>query len=293
MRVPRAERLVAIDGLVAFPGVFDLLAGEGIEDLIRFAGGIRGDARDARLSVLRGGPLPQVLELSAAQWSAFRLRDGDRIEAAPAMRPERMILVQGALFGSAGGDQPRAVPTEQVVVLLPYADGLTVLQVLERMGGPTPLARAEHGSVLRAASGARHAVDVALLWETRDPAFDLFLEPGDQLHVPMRDLNVYVAGEVNVPAAVPYQPALTIGDYLRAAGGLTEDGAASFTVIDADQRRTRGTLFTQPTPGATILADKHAWASARDALGELAIVAGFTVVVWDLVFKIYDRVSGS
>ena len=77
----------------------------------------------------------------------------------------------------------------------------------------------------------------------------------------------------------------------------TDDGRTwnpdSFTVIDADQRRTRGTLFTEPTPGSTILADKHAWASARDALGELAIVAGFTVVVWDLVFKIYDRVSGS
>ena len=293
VRVPRAERLVAIDGMVAFPGVFDLLAGEGIDDLIRFAGGIRGDERDSRLSVLRGGPVTRVLELSAAQWSTFPLRDGDRVQAAPAMRPERMVLVQGALFGSVGGDQPRAVPTEQVVVLLPYAAGLTVLQVLERMGGPTPLAIAEQGSVLRAASGSREPVDVGLLWETRDPAFDLFLEPGDQFHVPMRDLNVYVAGEVNVPAAVPYQPALTIGDYLRAAGGLTEDGSASFTVIDAAQRRSRGTLFTQPAPGSTILADRSAWASTRHVLGELAIVAGFTVVVWDLVFKIYDRVSGS
>lgn len=291
VRIPRAERLVSIAGRVAFPGVFDLLASEGIEDLIRFAGGLRGDQRDSRLSVLRGRPVPQVLELAPAQWRTFQLRDGDRVEAATAARPERMILVQGALFGTPGGDQPRPIPEQQVVVLLPYASGLTVLQILEQMGGPTPLARAERSSVLRAASGVRIPVDVAALWESRDLSLDLFLDPGDQLHVPLQDLRIYVAGEVNIPSAVPYQPSLTIGDYLRAAGGLTEDGDTNFTVIDADHARSRGTLFTQPAPGSTIIANRNAWAGTREVLGELAIVAGFTVVVWDLVFKIYDRVN--
>ena len=291
VRVPRAERLVSIAGSVAFPGVYDLLAGEGIEDLIRFAGGLRGRDSDNRLSVLRGRPVPQVEKLGPAQWSTFQLRDGDRVEAAPAARTERMVLVQGALFGEPGGDAPRSIPAQPVVVLLPHAGGLTVLQVLDRMGGPTPLARAERGSVLRSATGVRIPVDVAALWEFRDPALDLLLEPGDQLHVPMQDLNIYVGGEVNVPTAVPYQPSLTIGDYLRAAGGLTEDGGTDFTVIDADHARSRGTLFTQPAPGATIIANRNAWAGTRNVLSELAIVAGFTVVVWDLVFKIYDRVA--
>ena len=291
VRVPRAERLVSVAGSVAFPGVYDLLAGEGIVDLIRFAGGLTGVDSDNRLSVLRGRPVPQVVELGPAQWRTFALRDGDQVEAAPVARTERMVLVQGALFGEPGGAAPRPIPEQPVVVLLPYAGGLTVLQVLERMGGPTPLARAERSSVLRAATGARIAVDAAALWELRDPALDLLLEPGDQLHVPMQDLNIYVAGEVNVPAAVPYQPSLTIGDYLRAAGGLTEDGGASFTVIDADHARSRGTLFTRPAPGSTIIADRNAWAGTRNVLSELAIVAGFTVVVWDLVFKVYDRVT--
>ena len=291
VRIPRAERLVSITGTVAFPGVFDLLAGEGVEDLLRFAGGVRGRRSDTRLSVVRGRPAPQVVALAPAQWRTFQLRDGDRVEAAPGARPERMVLVQGALFGEPGGDRPRPVPNQPVVVLLPYASGMTVMQVLERMGGPTPLARAERGSVLRAASGVRVPVDVAALWERRDPTLDLFLDPGDQLHVPMRDLNIYVGGEVNVPSAVPYQPSLTIGDYLRAAGGLTEDGGTDFTVIDADHARSRGTLFTRPAPGSTIIANRNAWAGTKNVLGELALVAGFTVVVWDLVFKIYDRVA--
>ena len=291
VRIPRSERLVSIAGTVAFPGVYDLLAGEGIDDLIRFAGGLTGDQFDSRLSVMRGRPVPRVLELTPARRRTFQLRDGDRVEAAPAARTERMILVQGALFGEPGGEQPRPVPDQQVVVLLPYAGGMTVLQVLEQLGGPTPLARAQRSSVLRAASGTRVPVDVAALWEYRDPAFDLVLDPGDQLHVPMQDLRIYVAGEVNVPTSVPYQPSFTIGDYLRAAGGLTEAGDTNFTVIDADHARSRGTLFTQPGPGSTIIANRNAWEGTKHVLGELAIVAGFTVVVWDLIFKIYDRVA--
>ena len=50
-------------------------------------------------------------------------------------------------------------------------------------------------------------------------------------------------------------------------------------------------MFTRPAPGSTIIADRNAWAGTRNVLSELAIVAGFTVVVWDLVFKVYDRVT--
>jgi len=59
------------------------------------------------------------------------------------------------------------------------------------------------------------------------------------------------------------------------------------------EESSRGTLLPHPSPGSTLLAERHAWATTKLVLGELAIVAGFTVVVWDLVFKIYDRVSDS
>ena len=177
------------------------------------------------------------------------------------------------------------------MLLLPFHGGMSVLEVLDLVGGPTPLARSERSTVLRAATGARLPVDVGLLWETRDPGLDLALEPGDQLHVPMRDLNVYLGGEVNTPRAVPHVAGHTIGDYLRGAGGLTDDGAPRFTVIDADHRRSQGTLYTQPEPGSTILAERNAWSSTRQVLGEVVIVAGFATVILDLIIKIIDNQS--
>ena len=291
VRIPRAERLVSIAGRVAFPGVFDLLAGEGIEDLIRFAGGLRGAQRNSRLSVRRGRPVPQVLELAPAQWRTFQLRDGDRVEAVTAARPRAHDPGAGSAVRHA---RRRPAATD------PGATGGGAAAVRERpdrAAGPGTDGRPDAAGARRAQQRAalrlraRIPVDVAALWESRDLSLDLFLDPGDQLHVPLQDLRIYIAGEVNIPSAVPYQPSLTIGDYLRAAGGLTEDGDTNFTVLDADHARSRGTLFTQPAPGSTIIANRNAWAGTREVLGELAIVAGFTVVVWDLVFKIYDRVN--
>ena len=98
VRIPRAERLVSITGTVAFPGAFDLLAGEGVEDLIRFAGGLRGERSDTRLSVVRGRPVPQVVGLAPGQWRTFQLRRRVclRVTTAPAHTPKRLWSVSGA-----------------------------------------------------------------------------------------------------------------------------------------------------------------------------------------------------
>ena len=290
VRVARARSLVVISGEVAFPGAFDLLAGEGIDDLIRFAGGPLSGADRSRLTVTRTrGDTVEVLTPPVRVQRTFRLADGDRISLPPVARPEQMITVQGALYGKpVAGDEPVVLPAEPLVVQLPYRSGLSVLAVLEALGGPTPLARPEESTLRRAATGELVPLDAARLWATRDPALDLLLEPGDQLHVPLRDLSVFVGGEVNVPSAVAYVPGWTIGDYLRGAGGLTEDGAARFTVIDADQRRSRGSLLTQPPPGATVIADRNAWASTRRTLTNVLVITGFVAAVISLIDDVID-----
>ncbi len=289
--IPRADRLVTIDGLVAFPGAFELLAGEGIDDLIRFAGGVVGGAGAVTVAVVRTlDGVPEALHLSAAERGGFRLAAGDRVTVAAAARPRRSILVQGALFGQPpAGAAPVQLPDRELVLLIPFRNGLTVLEVLDQVGGPTPLARPERSTVLRAGSGARLTVDAGRLWETRDPDLDLPLEPGDQLHVPMRDRNVYLGGEVVTPRAVPHVPGHTIGDYLRSAGGLTPDGAERFTVIDVDHRRSQGDLYTQPEAGSTILAERSAWSTTKQVFLEVGVVAGFFTTLLDLVIKVIDN----
>ena len=79
---------------------------------------------------------------------------------------------------------------------------LTLLDVLDQLGGPTPLAEWDRSYVQRE-SGNKIAVMLRQLWNERDLQFDIQLEPGDLVVVPIKALRVYVAGEVSDAGAVP------------------------------------------------------------------------------------------
>jgi protein involved in polysaccharide export with SLBB domain len=53
-------------------------------------------------------------------------------------------------------------------------------------------------------------------------SYDVVLENGDQLIIPRRPSSVNVLGQVFNPTAIVFDPQLTLGDYLRKAGGPTE-----------------------------------------------------------------------
>jgi len=60
---------------------------------------------------------------------------------------------------------------------------------------------------------------------------DLLLENGDILHVPTQDGLVLVSGEVLFPNAIAYEPGMTVDDYIRHAGGYTQNANASRLVV--------------------------------------------------------------
>jgi protein involved in polysaccharide export with SLBB domain len=59
----------------------------------------------------------------------------------------------------------------------------------------------------------------------------LLLENGDVLNVPTRDGLVLVSGEVLFPNAIAYEPRLTLEEYIRRAGGYTQNADAARVVV--------------------------------------------------------------
>ena len=59
----------------------------------------------------------------------------------------------------------------------------------------------------------------------------LLLENGDILNVPTKDGLVLVSGEVLFPNAVAFGQALTLDDYVRRAGGYTQNADAARLVV--------------------------------------------------------------
>jgi protein involved in polysaccharide export with SLBB domain len=176
-----------------------------------------------------------------------------------------------------------------VAVNVPYTPGLSLLQVLEALGGPTPYADAENATILRKQTGRSERVDAQALWTTKDPARDVPLEPGDAVSIPLVN-QVFVAGQVLIPGKVPYDPAYRVGDYLIASGGIdprTGD-PGSIWFVDRLGVRTRAGLGSPVAPGAVILVDENAWTKTQKTLSDIGVVTGFVAGIISFLTAIYD-----
>jgi polysaccharide export outer membrane protein len=281
--VPPAEIQVTLAGQVRFPGQYEMLPGETLAHLLAFAGGMLPEAQADEVEVVRfaeaGGQSSTTLD-ARTQGDAV-LANGDRIRVRGLAENREMVLVQGGLYGApVTADTPVVVPTLPVSVTLPWTPGLSVLQALESVGGPTPYARGKDAVVLRKATGERVAVDVDGLWSSRDAAKDLALEPGDTLSVPIVN-EVYVAGEVNTPGRVIYSPSFTVAEYLAAAGGIDPETGTldSLWFVAKDGTRTRVTISTAVPPGTVIYVDRNTWTKTQKAFTNITVVTSFVTAI--------------
>ncbi len=277
--VPLAGLMVTLSGSVPYPGPFEMVQGETLSTLIAYAGGLLPDANGAAIDLARISPDGKTSRrtLSLATDGSTALANGDRIRVPSRTENAEMVLVTGAVFGApVAADKPSAVPLAPVVVNIPWVPGLSLLQVLEALGGPTPFADASNATILKRATGQSVRVDVAALWAAKDPAKDVTLDPGDAVSIPLVN-QVFVAGEVYAPGKVPYDPGLRVRDYIVLSGGInpiTGDPSAIY-LIDKQGNRTKAGLGSPVPPGAVILVDKNGWTYTQQALADIGVITGF------------------
>ena len=290
IRVPRVEHPVTVAGEVNFPGTFDLLAGETLLHAISFAGGSTQVADLTRVRVTRDeGSSTSSVVVATTDHATFTLAPGDLVQVPSLARAEVMVTVRGALFGErVSGNEILAIPTSELLLHVPFRQGLTVLTLLDALGGPTPLAAPQGGALVRA-DGSREQIDVLALWSQRSAALDVAVAAGDELLVPMQNLFVYVGGQVNSPLAVPYVPSFSVADYIRAAGGITEDGGSRVTVVAADNQRRAASADELVDPGVSLVVARNAWGETKNVLANLTIIAAFITTV----VNVYDNIANS
>jgi len=281
--VPQAEVVVTLAGQVKFPGPFELIHGETLRDLIAYAGGTLPDARAGEVELVRfeaGGRTTQkILDLAAAAETV--LENGDRVRVPSVVENREMILVTGGFFGApVASDRPVQIPPAPITMNVPFSPGISLLTVLEAIGGPTPYARAKEGLLVRKRTGERMPVDLEALWASKDPARDIALEPGDMVTLPVVT-DVFVSGEVRNPGRVPFNPSLTVGDYLLLSGGILPDSAdpKGIWFVDLKGNRAKADTGSKVEPGALILVDQNGWAATQKTFANVTAVTGFVAAV--------------
>jgi protein involved in polysaccharide export with SLBB domain len=243
VRVPFQTLVATIGGAVNRPGSYELVGTSDLAELMELAGGLApGATRELPITVVRRVPEERLKRFAidfaaGGQLPALPISSEDSIWIPAFSELQQSVTITGALAGvvassvaassatraSAGGTAgvaSGAVASDEASSTrrLPFAQGDTVRSILERVGGPGPLADLKGSYILR--NNQAVPVDLYALVMSRDLKADRAVELGDTIVLPFRRQNVLIEGAVFKPGPYPYNPTFGVEQYLALAGGL-------------------------------------------------------------------------
>lgn len=249
--VPLATRAISIEGPVARPGSYELATDDSITTLLALSGGLLPSADlHAQLRRFDGEGASRLIEVDLSEVLAGRsderLKDGDRIfvRNIPRFHESQRASIYGEV--AHPGPYPIEPGTTRFSVLLQSAGGFldradrSAVHIF-RASRSTPegdaefdrlarLSREEMTSseyeVFRARLSSRRE-DFRIDWDRlrENAALDFILQDGDIVRVDARSATIRVEGEVKRPGLVRFDPASSIEDYIRIAGGFSARAA--------------------------------------------------------------------
>lgn len=226
--VPAYEAIVSISGQVKRPMRYEMRKGENIEDLIRFAGGLKGSAYSVNINVeRRNGRELQIFTVENSEFSSFELFDEDSIQVGNIInRYENRVQIKGAVFRPGSYQLSDKVNT--VSKLIATADGLRGDAFTNR----ALLHREREDYTLE-------LIQIDLKGILNGSAPDIELQKNDVLTISnINEINelgkIKVVGEVSKPGSYRYAKNTTLEDIILQAGGLLE--SASTAKVDVSRR---------------------------------------------------------
>lgn len=219
--ISRAATHVWLFGRVKRPAVYELRPGEGLRDLLAYAGGLQPDAYGGRIQVERaeGNRSRVVLDVPLDEIRTdFTLQDGDSVRVFP-LRPE--IENRVALYGHVFRPDTYA-----------FRPGMRVSDLIRSFDALKPEAELSYAVVLReeGPDRVRRTIpfDLGSALQTPGSGADLALQPKDEIYVFSRyqfrpPLRAEAQGEVRNPGLLRFERGARVSDLVRLAGGLTAE----------------------------------------------------------------------
>ncbi len=226
--VPPYKNLVAIEGKVKRPMIYELKTGETLGTLLGYSGGFAGDAYTKAVRVVRKSGLEyRVYNIEQGEYGAFMLTDCDSVSVGAVLeRFGNRVEVNGAVFRPGTYALDGSVRT--VKQLVEKAEGLRG----DAFAGHAVLYRQKPDYTLEALS-----LDIGKI--VSGEAEDVNLRHDDVLEVPSifdlaESYTVDISGAVGIPGTYPWADNMSLEDLVIRAGGLLE--SASMIKVDVVQR---------------------------------------------------------
>ena len=222
------DAIVNIQGKVKRPMMYEMKSQESLANLLKYTGGLTGDAYDRNIRVIRkSGREYSVHTVVKDSFSTFNLADGDSIYVDSIIpRFSNMVEIKGAVFHPGMYEVNENIRT--VLDLIDAADGLYEDAFLAR----AVMHRRKANRRLEVLS-----IDLEGIIDGRVP--DIELRKEDVLYIPsVNDMRgqetMKISGEVNYPGVYEFAENTTLEDFVLQAGGLTN--VASTAKIDVYRR---------------------------------------------------------
>lgn len=227
IRIPVYESRVEFSGEVKRPGLFEVLEGETLKDVITFAGGFNDNAYTARIKVLQNTNRERrITDIFDEEFGSYRPKSGDNFVAEPILeRFENRIRIEGAVF------RPGQYELES---------GLTLKSLISKAEGLKEDAFLPRAFITRLKSDNNLELvpfNPGKIMNGSDP--DVILRREDVVTISsifdLKDeYNVSIEGEVRNPGQFPFAENMNLEDLIIKAGGLNE--GASVTRIEVARR---------------------------------------------------------
>lgn len=256
----RAPSLVLVEGEVKRPGYLTIETGERLSSVLKRSGGFTPNAFPSGVVLVR---------------ESVKIKQQSELERYIASERQRLTAqAAGVAAGTAGLSGPAALSTggaiaEQQVLILR-------LQQLEAI-----TSRVELGRIV---------VKMDALEKLEGSEDDIILEARDMIRIPTPPQTVSIIGSVRNPSTVVHRPNLEFEDYLRQAGGMTEDANKKESYIMRANGTTAATYLSvkDVRPGDTIVIPQKIetrtpqlalWQTVASIIGSLALTAAGIAVV--------------
>lgn len=226
--------IVAVNGNVKRPGLFELKKGETIKDLIHYFSGFTADAYQERLLVERvNGKQKEVSEIVLKDQGTFVLQDGDVITVDGIInRYENRVSISGAVYRPGNYE---------------LTDGLTLRGLLEKAAGIKDNAFLERGIIYRTIDDQKKEMVSFSVIDILEKTTDIKLKREDNIQIFSKEslkekYTLKIDGAVNNETTVDFIEKMSVEDLIAIAGGLKE--GADIENIDVS-RRVSDNFYTQ------------------------------------------------
>jgi protein involved in polysaccharide export with SLBB domain len=247
----RAGRSVELRGEVWHPGLFELVDGEGMRDLVQtIGGGFTGKADLGRIKIVHStddGERVEYVSLAGGYESAPELNDGDVIVVGDKTAARALVWFEGAVSAPTRDERVSAVPGGERAeagiqnegngrFFYYISSGVRLSDVLQDIM-PCILPSADMGAVLLTLPGAAKplVLDIRPLLSRSDLSTDIVLVPNARIFIPEYQSRISVAGAVIAPGFVPYLPGAPASYYVSLCGGFDPERNSGGAITVSDQ----------------------------------------------------------